>query len=226
MSTTARSSAQLETRQRILDAASSLFRQIGYDRTTMRGIAERVGVTATAIYWHFPSKRAMALELLESILSGFVTNVTSAARGRSAAARLRDLVRAHVHYVLLAGEDSNRTYSSLVTVGEIARMTGSGRELVLVKWQRRYIKLVKDIIKEGNEAGEFACAEPTAAAFAIINMCDDVVQWYRPRGRLSVAQLADFYAELATRIVGQTVSEPELQGGPRSRRRIATLREI
>ena len=45
-----------DTRERILDAALDLFIEQGYDKTSLREIAERVGVTKAALYYHFESK--------------------------------------------------------------------------------------------------------------------------------------------------------------------------
>ena len=56
---------RLSTRQRILDAASDLFIEKGYEGTSLREIAERVGVTKAALYYHFASKAEMVAALLE-----------------------------------------------------------------------------------------------------------------------------------------------------------------
>ena len=45
-----------ETRQRILDVALDLFVEQGYEKTSLREIAEGVGVTKAALYYHFQSK--------------------------------------------------------------------------------------------------------------------------------------------------------------------------
>ena len=45
-----------ETRARILEAALALFREKGYDATTMRGVAERAGVSLGNAYYYFESK--------------------------------------------------------------------------------------------------------------------------------------------------------------------------
>ena len=44
------------TRERILDAALDLFLDQGYDGTSLRQIAEQLGVTKAALYYHFESK--------------------------------------------------------------------------------------------------------------------------------------------------------------------------
>ena len=53
-----------DTRERILDVASELFTEQGYDGTSLREIADRLGVTKAALYYHFRartrSSRALA----------------------------------------------------------------------------------------------------------------------------------------------------------------------
>ena len=53
------------TRERILDVASELFVEQGYDGTSLREIAERLGFTKAALYYHFPSKDEILRALLE-----------------------------------------------------------------------------------------------------------------------------------------------------------------
>ena len=46
-----------DTRERILDVALDLFIEQGYDKTSLRQIAEPLGFTQAAIYYHFAAKR-------------------------------------------------------------------------------------------------------------------------------------------------------------------------
>ena len=45
-----------DTRARILETAAGLFAERGYAGTSMRDLAEKLGVTPAALYYHFPSK--------------------------------------------------------------------------------------------------------------------------------------------------------------------------
>src|SRR5207249_1549531 len=54
---------RVQTRQKILDAARRMFVQRGYEATTMRAIAAKIGYTPTAIYHHFEDKEAIVAEL-------------------------------------------------------------------------------------------------------------------------------------------------------------------
>jgi AcrR family transcriptional regulator len=54
------------TRERILEVALGLFSEQGYEKTSLREVAERVGVTKAALYYHFPSKEDILTELVEA----------------------------------------------------------------------------------------------------------------------------------------------------------------
>ena len=52
-----------ETRERILDVAQELFIKQGYDKTSLRDIAERLEITKAALYYYFERKEDILLEL-------------------------------------------------------------------------------------------------------------------------------------------------------------------
>jgi AcrR family transcriptional regulator len=52
-----------ETRERILEIALELFIEQGYEKTSLRDIAERLGTTKAALYYHFERKEDILLEL-------------------------------------------------------------------------------------------------------------------------------------------------------------------
>jgi AcrR family transcriptional regulator len=57
--------ARPDTRQRIQSVALELFAEQGYDKTSLREIAERLGVTKAALYYHFKSKEDIVASLVE-----------------------------------------------------------------------------------------------------------------------------------------------------------------
>jgi AcrR family transcriptional regulator len=60
-----------DTRSRIQAVALELFTEQGYDKTSLREIAERLGVTKAALYYHFKSKE----EIVESFTGDQVARV-------------------------------------------------------------------------------------------------------------------------------------------------------
>jgi AcrR family transcriptional regulator len=53
----------IQTRERILDVAVELFIRQGYEKTSLRDIAERLQITKAALYHYFPRKEDILLEL-------------------------------------------------------------------------------------------------------------------------------------------------------------------
>jgi TetR/AcrR family acrAB operon transcriptional repressor len=60
-----------KTRRRILASALSLFVRKGYERTTFNDIAARLKMTKGAVYWHFESKEALLIALVDEMLEKF-----------------------------------------------------------------------------------------------------------------------------------------------------------
>jgi len=58
-----RRGSAVQTRERILDIALELFTEQGYEKTSLRDIAERLGTTKAALYYHFERKEDILLEL-------------------------------------------------------------------------------------------------------------------------------------------------------------------
>jgi AcrR family transcriptional regulator len=58
-----------ETRDKILEAALDCFIERSYDKVTLREIADKVGVTKAALYYHFTSKEQILVTLLEPLMS-------------------------------------------------------------------------------------------------------------------------------------------------------------
>lgn len=61
----------LKTRARILASALALFTKKGYEHTTFTDVASRLKMTKGAVYWHFPSKQALLMALVDEMLDKF-----------------------------------------------------------------------------------------------------------------------------------------------------------
>ncbi len=75
-----------QRRSQLLEVATEVFAARGFHATSMDDLAEAAGVTKPVLYQHFPSKRALYLELLADVdrklTSRLVTATAHAATGR------------------------------------------------------------------------------------------------------------------------------------------------
>lgn len=67
MDGTRRQQRRGDTRQRIQDVALELFSEHGYEKTSLREIAEHLDVTKAALYYHFKTKEEILISLFEDL---------------------------------------------------------------------------------------------------------------------------------------------------------------
>ena len=89
-----------ELRTHILDAARDLFAQHGYDAVTMRGIADRIEYSPTAIYFHFKDKEALLRELCDTDFAALARQFQKIAQLSDPIERLRQIGRSYVDFAL------------------------------------------------------------------------------------------------------------------------------
>ena len=65
------------TRRRILASALTLFTKKGYEHTTFTDIAARLEMTKGAVYWHFESKEALLMALVDEMLEKFRRQISA-----------------------------------------------------------------------------------------------------------------------------------------------------
>ncbi|HKO92187.1 MAG TPA: helix-turn-helix domain-containing protein, partial [Polyangiaceae bacterium] len=120
-----------DTRERILAAARDLFIAHGVQQTSLRDIAERLGISKPALYYHFDSRDA----LLESIVLPLIDNlnefiaVHEAVQPRDARLLLEDyfeLLRQHREVLTLLVRD----LSTLGALGLGTRLLVARRRLI------------------------------------------------------------------------------------------------
>lgn len=88
-----------ETRSRILDAALALFREQGFDRTTMRDIAAKAEVATGAAYYYYSSKDAIVMDFYERSSVTMHARAALAVEGASEfAERLRRCIAAKLEH--------------------------------------------------------------------------------------------------------------------------------
>lgn len=71
-----------DARQRLYGAAIELIRKRGYEETTMRDVAKAAGVSAGLLYRYFPSKRAVVLELYETLSDEYAARAVQMRPGK------------------------------------------------------------------------------------------------------------------------------------------------
>src|SRR5262245_31220752 len=87
----------MSPRDRILDAAMTVFRRHGFRRSSIEETAEAAGLTRQALYHHFKSKEALFRAVIERVHDGALADGAAAAeRAEAAGGTLADIIIAQV----------------------------------------------------------------------------------------------------------------------------------
>ena len=81
-----------DTREKIRAVALELFSTKGFEQTSLREIAERVGLTKASLYYHYPSKQTLLLAVVDPVISGWRTIVEDTARLAHTPESVREVV--------------------------------------------------------------------------------------------------------------------------------------
>jgi AcrR family transcriptional regulator len=113
----------LSTRAQILDSARRLFARRGYQHTSVREIAEQLGLTKTAVLYHFPAKADIFAALAEPFLDDFQAALDKAGTPEEVIVGALDVWLKHRHLLrdnvihdmaLLAQESVVRRFTRLM----------------------------------------------------------------------------------------------------------------
>ncbi|MEC3954623.1 helix-turn-helix domain-containing protein [Nocardia sp. CDC153] len=97
-----------DTRERIRSVAMELFSERGYEKTSLREIAERLGVTKAALYYHFRTKEDIVASLSEDLRGGIDEIVRWAEATPPGRERAEEIVRRYGALLHSLGKDMIR----------------------------------------------------------------------------------------------------------------------
>ena len=164
-------------RDRVRDIALELFNEQGYDATSVADVAQRLGLTKSALYHHFPSKEALLEVALDEALGGLEASLSEAAAlDLPAIGRLRHVIRRATE-VLLA---------HLPSVTLLLRVRGnSAVELAALERRRRFDQQVTAMVAAAQREGDIrADVDAPVVPRLIFGMINSVVEWFRPGGAI------------------------------------------
>jgi AcrR family transcriptional regulator len=180
-------------RRQILDAAAALLRQ-GYDATTTREIAARVGIKAGSIYHHYPSKEAIVSAVVNEGVRVVHEAVTGALAALGSSASPRERMQAAIKAHLLSSLEHS-AYTS-ASIRAFAFLPAAVQEDCRVE-RRRYEEIWRGLVTEAAAAGLLAPGvSQDAVRLLLLGAVNWAGEWYRPE-RMSIDEIArDFAASI------------------------------
>ncbi len=172
-------------REVILEKAAHLFRKNGFNATSMRDLAEHVGVEAASLYNHINSKAELLQEICFKIANKFTAFMDDViGNDKSAIEKIEQTLRFHIREMLHNYEEvyvSDREWKHL-----------TDPYLSNFKNQRRtHRQRIAGIIEEGIRKKEIKKIDAPTAVLILLHAVSGIESWHRSKQKISGEQLEE-----------------------------------
>lgn len=184
-------------RELILDAASKLFYEKGFQKTTIDDIGAALGVTKPFIYTYFENKYAILEQLFDQAFHDLYADVIKVLNNKEGTPkdRLQRFVTVYVE------KNIERQKITAIMLEEEKNLNAK-KVADIRRKQREFDTKLARLIEDGVSSGVFHVNDPMIASLAISGMVRWTHRWYSPQGRLSVSELTSNLSTLALNLVG------------------------
>jgi len=167
----------------ILHKAAAMFREKGFAATSMRDLAEAVGIEAASLYNHIRSKNEILEAICFDVANIFNTNIEMIeASNQQSIAKIEQLLRFHIRQMVENYEEvyvSDREWKHL-----------EDPYLSNFQTQRRaYRKKFAAIIEDGMARNEIRRIDAPTAVLIILHAISGIESWHRSKARISAEEL-------------------------------------
>lgn len=167
----------------ILSEAAKLFKQKGFGGTSMRDLAEQVGMEAASLYYHIGSKEEILEKICFEVARSYISHLEEIEQtDETYLEKIKELIRLHVRMMITNGPEVSVTnhdwkYLSKNRLNEFKELRSF------------YEKRVQSLLDEGVNAGEFANVNTTIALYTILSSLRWIEHWWKPQRGISSKEL-------------------------------------
>lgn len=169
----------------LIRVSARLFREKGFDGTTVRDIADAVGMRSGSPFYHFKSKQdILAAVMEEGLVAGLNETERIVESDLPPREKFRALVRSHLETVLGEGHDF------IPVLLYDWRSLSPELQQRIIGLKDRYDERWQQVLRELKEAGLIK-DDSRVVRLLLLGAINYTVQWYRPGKGLTIDQLAD-----------------------------------
>lgn len=147
------------TRERLVEAARALLEEGGYGAASVQAIADRVGVSAGALYRHFPSKAELFVEVFRDTARRDMAAIDQAAASGTCIERLEAAVAAHARRAL-----RHRRLAWALLHEPVDPLVDAER----LVYRRTYCRHMAGLLRQAVAAGEIPAQDVELSAAAVV----------------------------------------------------------
>lgn len=168
----------------ILREAAKLFREKGFGGTSMRDLAEKVGIEAASMYNHIRSKDEILEEICFGVGRKYDEQLSEIERQDiSYPSKLELLIAFHVQMIIEDG-------AAVSVLNNDWKFLSAEKMTEFKMMRKEYEKHFAALLKQGMEQGFFKTMNVSIALFTILSALRWVELWYKPSRGVSKEDLA------------------------------------
>jgi AcrR family transcriptional regulator len=178
----------------LLEVATQVFYEKGYDGASLQDIADRLGMLKGSLYYYIQSKEDLLFDVISTVhKQGLEVVRTRADVPGSPLERLEGVIRGHVEHTC------RNLVPTAVFLHELSALPAERRQDVLGT-EHAYQGVFRELVEQGQSAGEVrADLDPRLAVLSILGSTNWVYRWFRPGGTFTPEQIGAEMAEMAIR---------------------------
>lgn len=175
--------AKQKKREQIIKEAAFLFKQKGYSATSMRELAEQVGMEAASLYNHIRSKDEILEEICFNVANEYVAHIGIIEEMEASTTdKLKELISLHVRMIITGPNEVS------VANNDWKNLSDTKKELYK-QVRKGYEKRIGGLIREGMQRGEIREVQVSVALFTLLSSLRWIELWYKPERDVTPAQL-------------------------------------
>lgn len=193
----------MSRKEQIERTATALFKSKGFSATSMRDLANALGIEAASIYSHIKSKEEILQRVCFRMAQEFFEAMdTVEATEGSATERLKRAIAAHVQVL------TQNTEASAVFLHEWRHLSEPMHGTFLAL-RDKYEAKFREIIRQGITSGEFTVPDEKFASLTILSGLNWIHTWYKPDGKMTPEEIAENLAQMLLNGLTTTVQATE-----------------
>ncbi len=169
----------------IIEKASLLFRERGFGATSMRDLAEEVGVEAASLYNHIQSKSAILQAICFKVANDFLSNLEAIEKNRDPVlVKIESILRFHIRMMM---DQHAFVYISDHEWRHLPEPYLSN----FLNQRRSYRRSLSEMLTKGIENQEIKPMDTYVAVLTMLSAISGIESWHRSRKTVSAAVVED-----------------------------------
>lgn len=181
--------ASVTTKELIHQSACRLFRESGFHATSVRDIAEKVGIQGGSLYAHIRGKDDLLWDVVNSAADRFFAAIEPIIASKAnVMQRLRKAIIAHVE-VVAADIDAAAVYTV-----EWRHLPAERRAAITAR-RDGYENLFRSLVSEAIHERHLTPTDAAGATLFVLSSLNFMFTWYKPDGRMSSREIGTMLAD-------------------------------